>query len=260
MLAKVKPNTQFIGQNIIYFNRVNSTNTFAQELLKENLAPHGTVVVAEYQNRGRGQGNNFWISDPYKNLLFSVVFRTVTLNSADPFLFNKVITLSVYETLDKLLKRSDLRIKWPNDIYAGNRKLCGILIENNYSGQALNWSIAGVGINVNQPFEDYVLVNACSMCSLLGHETDREALLCSLLENMEKRFDEYTAGNTAELEARFDSSLLGFGKRCEFEAPDGQLSAVIRGCDKAGRLLIQSDNGHISAIVHGSLKQIIPET
>ena len=186
MFAKVKPNTQFIGQNIIYFNQVDSTNTFAIELMKQNMAKDGTVVVAEFQGKGRGQSKNVWISEAFENLLFSIVLKPATCFSVDLFSLNKTIAVSIYSVLREFLPQNTVHIKWPNDILIERRKVAGILIENNFIGNKLNWSIAGIGLNVNQKFEHLTEINASSLSEITGNTIEREHILKLILEIKQK--------------------------------------------------------------------------
>jgi BirA family biotin operon repressor/biotin-[acetyl-CoA-carboxylase] ligase len=145
VFAKVKPNTRIIGQNIIYFNQVASTNSYALELLRQKIAENGTVIVTEYQTDGRGQTGKNWQSEPFKNLLFSVILKPVTKHSLNPFSINKAIAIAMHETIQNLLPNQNVHIKWPNDILVNRQKICGILTENNFTGQSLNACIIGIG-------------------------------------------------------------------------------------------------------------------
>ena len=257
MFAKVKPNTQFIGQNLIYFNQVDSTNTFAMELMKQNMADDGTVIVAEFQGKGRGQRQNVWISEAFENLLFSVVLRPVTNFNADPFSLNKTIAVSLHSTLKSFLPKSGVRIKWPNDILIDNRKVAGILIENNFIGQKLNFCIAGIGLNVNQKLEHVEELNASSLAEKSGNTIDREQLLTSILETIERNYLLLQAGQKEAINKQFDEALLSFQESAEFNGQSGRFEATVIGCDADGRLLLKHNDGCIKGHLHGSIKQIV---
>jgi len=108
-----------IGIQIIRLATVNSTNNYANGQLVENELPDGTVFLAYEQSAGRGQMNNFWESEPGKNLTFSIVVYPDFLDIRCQFMLSKVVTLGIYHALDKYV--DDLRIKWPNDIYADRK-------------------------------------------------------------------------------------------------------------------------------------------
>jgi BirA family biotin operon repressor/biotin-[acetyl-CoA-carboxylase] ligase len=257
VFAKVKPNTQFIGQNIIYFNQVDSTNTFAIELLKQNMAQDGTVVVAEFQGKGRGQSKNVWISEAFENLLFSIVLKPVTNFNADPFSLNKTIAVSIHSVLKSLLPQHAVHIKWPNDVLIDRRKVAGILIENNFIGNRLNWSVAGIGLNVNQKLEHISDLQATSLCEKTGNTLDRAHVLKLILVEFEQNYLLLQAGNKNKLNKQFDEALLSYQESTEFKTQNGTFEALIMGCDGDGRLLLKHSDGSIQAHIHGSIKQII---
>ena len=257
MFAKVKPNTQFIGQNIIYFNQVDSTNTFAIELMKQNMAKDGTLVVAEFQGKGRGQSKNVWISEAFENLLFSIVLKPATCFSVDLFSLNKTIAVSIYSVLREFLPQNTVHIKWPNDILIERRKVAGILIENNFIGNKLNWSIAGIGLNVNQKFEHLTEINASSLSEITGNTIEREHILKLILEKLEHNYLLLQAGQKEEINIQFDNTLLSYQEKTEFKTQNGTFEAIIMGCDGDGRLLLKHNDGGIQAHIHGSIKQKI---
>lgn len=256
MFAKVKPNTQIIGQNIIYFNQVDSTNQFASELIKQNLADNGTVIVAEYQTQGRGQHGRSWISEPFENLLFSVILKYVTNSPNDPFLVNKMATLAIYDYLHELLPDEKVRIKWPNDLLVNGKKICGILVENNYLGQKINYSIVGIGLNVNQNYEHIRHINATSLGRFSEGELNREDILIHLLEHFEHQYEMLLEGRDNTINAEFDKALYGYGELGTFETAEGIRPGILEGCDKDGRLLVEFE-GIQEAYIHGSIKQFI---
>lgn len=257
MFAKVKPNTQIIGQNIIYFNRVNSTNSFALELMKQDMASDGTVIIAEYQGNGRGQGDKQWVSDAYENLLFTIVLKPVTNKGSDPFSINKAIALSVQNCVKKLLPGEEVYIKWPNDILVNKKKICGILVENNFSGQKLNWSLAGIGLNVNQDFSSDATLNAASLKSFFGSEIQRNELLKKLLEETDRQYHKILEGNSDAINVEFDSQLLGYQQNQRFVSDGIEFTSKVAGCDSDGRLITEDENGLKKTWLHGKIKQVI---
>lgn len=133
---------------LIHINETNSTNNYLQSLCSEQKVEELTVIVADFQTSGRGQRGNSWESDPGKNLLFSTVIFPEFLEARRQFLISQIISLAIKEELDTYT--SDISIKWPNDIYWKEKKICGMLIENDLMGRNINQSIAGIGININQ--------------------------------------------------------------------------------------------------------------
>lgn len=152
--------------NLIEVDEATSTNTLAASMLD---APHGTVIRAVAQTAGRGQRGNSWESEPGKNLTVSIVVRPDNISAGDQFLICRAVSVALVQLLDRVLPQSlDAEIKWPNDIYVGDKKICGILIENSLTGITIDRSILGIGLNVNQ--RDFVsdAPNPVSIINLNG--------------------------------------------------------------------------------------------
>ena len=135
-------------QNLVikWYTSIDSTN--AQAVRESHNAPEGCVWIAEYQTNGRGQRGNVWESSAGKNLTFSLLLKPVFLNPTQQFTISEVISVGICKYLiNKGLKP---KIKWPNDIYINDKKICGILIENSINGANLSVSVCGVGLNLNQ--------------------------------------------------------------------------------------------------------------
>ena len=142
------------------------------------------VVVADYQTAGRGCGTNRWESERGKNLLFSMQIHPVDLPAKRQFHISMAVSLAICEALGQHI--GDLSIKWPNDIYWRNAKICGILIENRLQGQRICDSIIGVGLNVNQRQFRSDAPNPVSLWQICEHETDREQLLTEILQAFDR--------------------------------------------------------------------------
>ena len=137
------------SSKIIKVNATRSTNDRVKMLIKSKKIESGDIIVAKYQYGGRGQHVNKWYSSYGKNLLCSMLYRPLDLNVNQVFSINQVVSLAVLKTIRKFNKEKCL-IKWPNDILSVNKKISGILVENSLSLNQVNYSIIGVGINVNQ--------------------------------------------------------------------------------------------------------------
>lgn len=256
MTAKIKPNTQIIGQNLVYFARLDSTNHLAIEMYKNQLIENGTVIYTDEQTQGRGQLQREWQSAPYENLLFSILLKPVTNTIANPFTLNKCITLGICQFLKEQLPNEKVCIKWPNDLMVNYKKIAGVLIENSFSGQQLNASIVGIGLNINQRFSDQVQINATSFFDIKNEVSDKWTLFQTLLETMDDTYILLIEGDVEAIENDFDQCLLGYHEMVEFEIEGKKIMARIEGCDSEGRLVI-SQNNELKAYQHGSIKQII---
>ena len=145
--------------DIIWLQSVDSTNEEAKRRISDidNLS----VLSAYEQTEGRGQRGNTWTSTPGENLMFSIVLKNPKISARDQFGINEITSLSVVDFLSQ--HGISARIKWPNDIYVGSKKICGILIENSLHGSGISSSIIGIGLNINQQNFDVNLPNPTSM-------------------------------------------------------------------------------------------------
>jgi len=143
------------------------------------------VVVADFQTAGKGCGSNSWESERGKNLTFSMLIHPQNIPANEQFHITEVVSVALCETLEHFINNK-VEIKWPNDIYVGNRKICGILIENRLQGSEIKDSIIGIGLNVNQRTFLSDAPNPVSLYQLIGQETDLEALLHQFLTNFER--------------------------------------------------------------------------
>ncbi|MCM1162929.1 MAG: biotin--[acetyl-CoA-carboxylase] ligase [Muribaculaceae bacterium] len=160
---------------LIQLDIIGSTNTYAASVA--DTLGHGDIVRAIAQTAGRGQRGNSWEAEPGKNLTFSLMLRPEGVEAASQFLISEAVALGVARVLQRHLPDREITVKWPNDIYAGNRKICGILIENVINGRMLVRSIAGIGINVNQREFLSDAPNPVSMYQLAGAEFDLRTIL-----------------------------------------------------------------------------------
>ena len=141
----------FSPDKIIRLHTVGSTNDYMIEQIRNgNINLEGTIVIADEQTSGKGMDINIWESEPGKNLTFSIFFKPDFLRADQQFLLNKSISLGVYDFIKSLVTHQKVTIKWPNDIYVGDKKIAGILINNTIAGNELFYSVAGIGVNINQ--------------------------------------------------------------------------------------------------------------
>ena len=193
--------------DIIWLERVDSTNDESRRHISEidNLS----VVSALEQTKGRGQRGNRWSSQPGENLTFSLIVKDFRIKANEQSAISQATALS----LTKLLGRHGIeaRIKWPNDIYAGDNKICGILIENSLKGMEIDWSIIGIGLNVNQTSFPEDLPNPTSMrlCTGNSNPYNTREILEEFMGIFTGYYREYLNGNGAldRLEEQFVSNL-----------------------------------------------------
>ena len=154
----------------IKINATNSTNSFLKELAQNSSLDEVTIAVANTQTSGRGQMSNSWVSEPYKNLTFSIFTPLTKLQIKHQAYLNFAVSLAIYDTL-LTYNVPKLSIKWPNDIMSAEKKICGILIETTFSHLEIKNTIIGIGLNVNQEKFPKKLFNASSLKNILKKET-----------------------------------------------------------------------------------------
>lgn len=217
-----------------------STNSWLKELNRRQRVEEGTIVRAISQTAGRGQAGNSWESESGRNLTFSILLRPQAFPVRQQFLLSEMVALAVQELLSEELP--DITIKWPNDIYHADRKICGILIENEIEGDLIVSSVAGIGLNVNQTEFRSAAPNPVSMKQITGKEYD----LDSLLENLADRlFEQYKLlqSQPGELSARYFSRLYRSNGFFSFWDQNGEFAAKITGVKPEGNLVLTTESG-----------------
>lgn len=175
--------------HIIKLSAIDSTNSYLKELTAKQTVENFTVVVAENQTNGRGQRGANWEVEEGKNLTFSVLVKDVLLNFDEVFNLNVVVAVSLFQTFSNL-KIPSLAIKWANDILADKKKICGILIENQFKSNSEILSVIGIGINVNQ--ENFSnLPQASSLKNISGSDWNKDEVLLVFLNQFQNNINLY---------------------------------------------------------------------
>lgn len=191
--------------SIIKIKETDSTNHWLKEQSEKQVLDEGTTVAAEFQTAGKGQRGNCWESEAGKNIICSMILYPQFLPVRLQFVLSEAIALGLKDALEQYFR--PVEIKWPNDIYYGDKKIAGILIENEVTGQVIEKSIIGVGLNVNQEQFSSVAPNAVSMKQILGKETDLDALSEEMVNAVLSRYDILKAGNFALIVSDYHGSL-----------------------------------------------------
>ncbi|MEG0789504.1 MAG: biotin--[acetyl-CoA-carboxylase] ligase [Alistipes sp.] len=235
-----------------YLEETTSTNDDA----RGTKYRHGDVIWAERQTAGRGQRGHAWSSDDGKNLLFSVVLEPSFLPVGEQFLLSEAVALALTDTLTTYY--IDAKIKWTNDIYVGDRKLVGILIEHNYSGAKLARTIVGIGINVNQEAFDSSLPNPVSMNLLTGCQYNRQEVLNRVYEALMMRYEQLEKGGKEILQTNYREQMYRLGMMCPFRYPDGSpTQAVIQGVKPSGELILRHADGQTKNYLFKEIEFVI---
>lgn len=236
---------QTVGKHVFRLNKVDSTNNYANSQLVGNELEEGTVFLAYEQSNGRGQLKNAWESEPGSNLTFSIVLFPEFLDIRNQFMLSKVVSLGIYSALSKYT--ANLRVKWPNDIYVGDKKLGGILIENSIMYSSIKSSVVGIGINVNQTRFVSNAPNPVSLSGLTNKTYDRDLILAELLAGIDYYYSMLKQHEEERINQEFLSVLYRYREKHWFKDQDGEFEGVMVGVSEIGQLLIQKPDGKIQS-------------
>lgn len=241
-------------KNIIHLSETDSTNRYLRDY-KPADDELMTVVTADFQTSGRGQGSNTWESERGKNLLFSILIHPTMVPVARQFLLSEVIALALYDALSSILE--DVKIKWPNDIYVGDRKICGTLIENSLAGGHIKNCIFGTGIDVNQHEFKSDAPNPVSIFQLLGHEIDRDALLDKVLNAFEKYYFMLENGDYTDVSVLYHESLYRRKGYYRYRDQQGEFEGALVEVEDDGHLILHDKQGVIRSYAFKEIEYII---
>lgn len=226
------------------FIRIEETESTNDYLRNSKQAVDGgvmTIVSADYQSAGRGQGTNRWESERGKNLLFSVLVHPHELPVRRQFFLSMVGALAIKDAVDSYV--GGVTLKWPNDIYCGDRKLSGTLIETHVANGQLKDCIFGVGINVNQRVFTSDAPNPVSLFQLTGREVDREELLRRVIASFERFYEMLAKGDYGTVSSRYRQCLYRREGFYLFRDVRGEFEAAIVDVEDDGHLVLRDKKG-----------------
>ncbi len=228
--------------NLIKLSATASTNTCLKKMASEISLEDETVVWADTQTEGRGQRGNSWYSETGKSLTFSVLKRFSELPAETGSAINFAVSLGIMDAL-KSLEIPSVAVKWPNDIMSYDKKICGILVQNQLKGGLISSSVIGIGINVNNLKLDS-LPNAGSMRLVANREFDLKTVFDKVVESVLKELRLLSLESSEELRKNYEYFLFRKDKRSEFLLSDGsERSGVIRGVNRLGQLEVELNDG-----------------
>jgi BirA family biotin operon repressor/biotin-[acetyl-CoA-carboxylase] ligase len=248
-----------IGKKIIEFASIDSTNAYASNIFTVSAFEEGAVIWALEQHAGRGQHDHIWVSEPGKNLTVTVCLKPRFLEPEMQFLLNKAVSLGVLDSVRSMLqqyvpdKEFLCHIKWPNDIYVGEKKIGGILIENKIMGSCISTAIIGIGLNINQNVFPVNIPNPVSLVHLRGQETVLAEALDSLCKFLDQRYLALKQNFAAELDHAYNENLMGFNQWRSFISSDVEWKGKIKGVDLSGKLIVENCAGEILSFMHGEI-------
>ncbi|KAF0239369.1 MAG: BirA family transcriptional regulator biotin operon repressor / biotin-acetyl-CoA-carboxylase [Prolixibacteraceae bacterium] len=243
------------NENFTFLTEVESTNNYANHLVLSKAAGHGTVVLAQYQKMGKGQQGNHWESEPGKNLLMSVIILPQFLPAAKQFYLSKIASLALAGFITN--ETAEVKIKWPNDIYAGNKKLAGILIENSIKGNHIGSSIIGIGLNLNQERFVSDAPNPVSLKQITGKDYIVEEVALKIWDLLSFWFEKLQAGSFEEIGSSYFNHLFRANEWALFSKEGKPFEARINGIGEFGQLILEERNGVFSEFMFKEIEFVI---
>ncbi len=242
----------FTQDKILFYNEIDSTNILASKIVNENIN-EGTIIWALFQTQGKGQKGNLWESKASNNLTFSVILKPNIIKPSDQFILNIAVSLSMIDFLKSLLPHSNIKLKWPNDIYINKDKVAGILIENQIMGNYIENSIIGIGLNVNQLEFSNNIPNPTSLKLISNKDYNLEELLYSFLPFIERRIQQLYNLEIEMLNNDYLNNLLYYNEIKKYEIKNQIINATIIGISEFGKLKLKLES---NTIIKCDLKEI----
>jgi BirA family transcriptional regulator, biotin operon repressor / biotin---[acetyl-CoA-carboxylase] ligase len=265
--------TQFfgIGDRLLYFPAVESTNTLAMQLAYER-PEEGLVVLTDSQTAGKGRRGRRWVDMPGRNVLLSILLRPLF----SPYMLVMITSLAVVDAIADICQVA-ASIKWPNDVLVGDRKVAGILIETSHDSSGRMVAIAGIGVNVNGGIEELaehsamqvpLTATATTLESVCGHTVSRELFIARLLQYIEKSYfalqqeitklpavgTEITEPSSRMIRERWRGQLATLGRTITVQQGNSVLSGIAEDVDDSGELLLRRHSGELVSITWGDVE------
>lgn len=249
-----KLSTSWLGSEVVYREQMLSTSTFLKGISAENLS-HGELAITDTQISGRGQYDRGWETEPYSNLTFTLALKP---SSGDRL---NLLTLGCAYALQKAIESSveeTVKIKWPNDVYIGDRKVAGLLTECMFLGSAPERVLIGIGLNVNQTvFGGKLERTAISLALATGRHLSREKLLCDILSEMEYVYTRWHKQDP-DLHIDISKSVIGYGEWVSIKLNGEELKEPYKflGVNKKGECLLLNEELDVNTFSHEQIRII----
>lgn len=214
------------------------------------------LATADFQTAGRGQAGNSWESEEGKNLLFALLIHPREVEANRQFVLSQAIALAICETLSDYA--SGISIKWPNDIYWNDRKICGLLIENTLSGRCIEDCIIGAGININQQTFTSDAPNPVSLRQITGKEQEQVFVLAGLLKRFKDYYQQIRQGETEGIARAYRQRLYRGEGFHPYQDADGTFEAEIRCVEPTGHLVLTDREGRTRKYAFKEVRHLIP--
>lgn len=239
---------------LIHLEETDSTSNQIKHLpIKREM----TVVTANYQSAGRGQRGNSWEAEKGANLLFSILISPREVTASQQFILSQAISLAIAETL--LTFCPGFQIKWPNDIYWQEKKLGGILIENELQGKHIERCVIGIGLNINQQVFHSDAPNPVSLAQIMGKNQDRDAVLLSILEKFHRLLQDIGQGETEQIISAYHKLLFRRDGFHLYRDENGIFSAAIDHVEPMGPICLKDESGNLRYYAFKEIKVILKD-
>lgn len=226
-----------IGSSVIWLDEADSTNNIAKHLCERGACDDGAVICAHYQYAGRGQGENKWEAAKDLNLTVSIVLFPHNLHAQEQVKINLALSLGVHEFVSAYAN-GQASIKWPNDIYAGDKKIAGLLIENSLQGEFIRQSICGIGMNINQTH--FTSSNATSLAQLTGANYELKSLLKLLINCLQRSINKMYMQDLGSLISDYEQVMYRKGLQTRFLIDKEPEEGIPMGINEEGSLRVQT--------------------
>ena len=244
--------TDWAGRPVVYYDELASTNLQAK-LDAENGAGEGTLIVADMQTAGRGRKGKGWSSPAGTNVYFTLILKP-DYDVEQASMVTLVMGMAVAEGI-RATCGVDARIKWPNDIVAGGRKLCGMLAEMSVEREFIHYVVVGVGINVKeQVFPEEIADTATSLWQECGRKVSRGQLIVNVMKAFEARYKVFCGSRSLSgLVEGYKGMLVNKNREVRVLDPKGEFRGVSRGINEKGELLVELEDGSVTAVYAGEV-------
>lgn len=239
-MVKRRLRTGFFGRRFYFMPHAVSTNDVAAALA-ESGEEEGSVVAADFQTEGRGRQGRAWFSPAGRNLLFTLILRP-EFHPGHLLPLNLVFSIAVARVAQRESGK-EISLKWPNDVTASGRKLCGMLIESSSSSGRLSFALAGFGMNVNMKKEEFppaLRDSAISLSILCGRRIARSALLASILGELESVYSTFLSRGFRSMKEEYEKRFALRGRRVAFALEGRRRRGVIRGIAEDGGMVVET--------------------
>jgi BirA family biotin operon repressor/biotin-[acetyl-CoA-carboxylase] ligase len=243
-----------IPSNIIFHEKLDSTNVFASSLLKTESLCEGTVIRAGVQTVGKGQMGAGWESEKGKNLLISVILYPKKIEVTEQFLISMTISLGVFDFISS--HAEGCKIKWPNDIYIFDDKIAGILIENSVMNSAIVNCIAGIGVNINQEKFVSAAPNPTSLKLITNSDFDINDCLSELCQRLDKRYERLMSETYNEIIDDYNANLYRLNEWSRFSDSQGVFTGRILSVGRSGIMTIETTDNKLREYVFKEVSYI----